>query len=341
VGSFLFAGTVTTNERGDTFHGDHGYAQYFVPSKAREYPLVMWHGLGQSAKTWESTPDGREGFWQIFMRRGWPVYILEQPRRGRAGNTLAVDSKPSNIPNLVSESASWEVFRLGHWSPPEEPTYFTNVQFPRDPASIDQFFGQAVPNSGAEPFPSAEHREFMANAVAGLLQRTGPAILLTHSHSGQYGWVTAMKAPGAVRAIVAYEPGEFAFPLNEIPAEIPTDNPLLASFMAPQLVAPAEFLELTRFPILVVYGDNISTQPSPAFGVELWRLAKARARQFVAAVNRHGGDARLIDLPQIGICGNTHFPFSDLNNVRIADQLSEFLHGKGLDGRAHAYLGPN
>ncbi|HML87639.1 MAG TPA: hypothetical protein PKA28_04250 [Methylomusa anaerophila] len=50
-----------------------------------------------------------------------------------------------------------------------------------------------------------------------------------------------------------------------------------------------------------------------------------------SAVNRHGGDATVVHLPEIGIHGNTHFPFSDLNNVEIADELSKFLKEKGLD----------
>jgi len=48
-------------------------------------------------------------------------------------------------------------------------------------------------------------------------------------------------------------------------------------------------------------------------------------------VNRHGCDVTLVELPSIGIRGNTHFPMSDLNNVTIADLLSAFLHKKGLD----------
>jgi hypothetical protein len=56
-------------------------------------------------------------------------------------------------------------------------------------------------------------------------------------------------------------------------------------------------------------------------------------RRFVAAVNAHGGDAELVHLPTIGIRGNTHLPFSDLNNVRVADLLSEFLKKHRLDGR--------
>ena len=52
------------------------------------------------------------------------------------------------------------------------------------------------------------------------------------------------------------------------------------------------------------------------------------ARLFADAVNRHGGDAAVVHLPEIGIKGNTHFPFSDMNNQEIAVVLGEWLHEK-------------
>jgi pimeloyl-ACP methyl ester carboxylesterase len=339
-GSLMFGGMVIRNHQGDTLHADQGYAQYFIPSKARSYPLVMWHGLGQSGKTWETTPDGRDGFLQIFTRRGWPVYVLDQPRRGRASTSAAIESKAADIPNLISEASTWETFRLGTWRPPAAPSFFPGVQVARNPASINQFFGQSTPNHGAEPFPDANHRQFMGHSIAQLLQKAGPSILLTHSHSGQYGWSAAMTAPQLVKAIVAYEPGEFAFPQDEVPAPIATSSKLLEGFMAPQLVPMAEFRKLTRIPILIVFGDNITDTPTENFGPELWRMARARAQQFVAAIRRHGGDARVLQLPEVGLCGNTHFPMSDLNNVEVANQLSAYLHSKGLDQRNQPYHGP-
>ena len=67
---------------GQTFHGDHAYVSYQIPENPHRLPLVFLHGAGQSGKTWESTPDGREGFGTIFLRRGFATYILDQPRRG-------------------------------------------------------------------------------------------------------------------------------------------------------------------------------------------------------------------------------------------------------------------
>ncbi len=90
-GSFAVGGTVITNKgvfdpikrtpEGQTFHGDHAYITYQIPPKARKYPLVFWHGIGQFSKTWETTPDGGEGFNNIFLRRGFGVYLIDQPRR--------------------------------------------------------------------------------------------------------------------------------------------------------------------------------------------------------------------------------------------------------------------
>lgn len=55
------------------------------------------------------------------------------------------------------------------------------------------------------------------------------------------------------------------------------------------------------------------------------------ADKWAAAVNKHGGDVSVVRLPKVGIKGNTHFPFSDLNNVEVADHLSAWLKEKKLD----------
>jgi pimeloyl-ACP methyl ester carboxylesterase len=72
---------------GETLHGDHAHVFYQVPVNRRKLPLVFLHGTGQFSKTWETTPDGREGFQNIFLRRRFPVYLIDQPRRGNAGRS--------------------------------------------------------------------------------------------------------------------------------------------------------------------------------------------------------------------------------------------------------------
>ena len=93
----------------------------------------------------------------------------------------------------------------------------------------------------------------------------------------------------------------------------------------------SDFMHLTKIPIVIYYGDNIPEKPSVNPGQEQWRVFRAVARAWRDAVNRHGGDATLVELPAIGIRGNTHFPMSDLNNVQVADHLAGWLRQKGLD----------
>lgn len=142
MGSLFFGGSVTKTPDGETFHGDHGYAQYYIPQESRTYPLVMWHGIGQSGKTYESTPDGREGYQAILPRRDWSVYIVDQPRRGRAGYTQSTIDTKNAVPTILQESAVWDAFRNGIWKRPDNPYFFKNTQFPKTPYAIDQFFRQ-------------------------------------------------------------------------------------------------------------------------------------------------------------------------------------------------------
>jgi hypothetical protein len=321
-GSFAVGGTVITSPgsfdpykptpAGQTLHGDHARVFYQLPVNARKLPLVLWHGAGQFSKTWETTPDGREGYQNIFLRRGFGVYVIDQPRRGAAGRSTV----GATITPTTNDQAWFNVFRIGVW-----PDYFPGVQFSRDPETLNQYFRQMTPNTG--PFDMG----VVSDSVSALVDRIGPAILVTHSQGGGPGWLTAIKNRN-VRAVVAYEPGSgFVFPDGEVPAPMPSANGPLAAVGIPL----SQFVQLTKIPIVIYYGDNIPAQPTASPGEDNWRVRLAMARLWSDAVNRHGGDVTLVHLPEIGIRGNTHFPFSDLNNQQIADLMSDFLKKKGLD----------
>lgn len=340
MGSLFFGGTVTETADGETIHGDHGYAQYFIPWESRDFPLILWHGIGQSGKSFETTMDGREGYMSMLPRRNWSVYIIDQPRRGRAGLTAARADTNSLVPSVMPESGAWAAFRNGTWNKDGNPTLFERLQMPQSPQAYDQFFRQQTPNTGEEP-RTKTHRDFMGQTMGRLLERIGPAILVTHSNSGQYGWAAGMLVPDSLKAIVAYEPASCVFPESDVPKD--TDLSPIASLnkiLEPQVAPDDEFKNLTRMPILIVFGDNIPEAPHEHFNYEAWRLSLHRAKQFVETVNRLGGDAKLQILPEIGIYGNTHAPFADLNNQEIADLLEQFLKEKGLDGMDKPHKGP-
>jgi len=169
--------------------------------------------------------------------------------------------------------------------------------------------------------------EVVTNAASQLLNKVGPAILVTHSQAGGPGWVTAIKNRN-VRGIVSYEPGSnFVFAEGEVPPPIPSSSGPLEAVAVPL----GDFQALTRVPIVIYYGDNIPKEPDTHPGVDGWRARLTMARLWRDAVNRRGGDVTVVHLPEVGIRGNTHFPFSDLNNLEVADLMEKFLASKNLD----------
>lgn len=322
-GSFAVGGTIIANSgifdpvsrtpEGQTFHGDHAYISYQIPNNVRKLPLVFWHGIGQFSKTWETTPDGRDGFNNIFLKRRFGVYLINQPRRGNAGRATV----ETTITPTPDEQEWFGTFRLGIW-----PDFFPGVQFKQDEETLNQYFRQMTPNIG--PFDT----DIITYAASELFNKIGEGILVTHSHSGGFGWLTAIDNSN-VKAIASYEPGSgFVFPEEEVPAPIQSSSgPLVANS-----IPMSDFMTLTKIPIIIYYGDFIPkeyTENNP--GADGWRARLEMAKLWRDAVNRHGGDVTVVHLPEIGIHGNTHFPFSDLNNMEIANLLSDWMKEKGLD----------
>ena len=323
-GSFAVGGTVIINPgtfdpykptaAGQTFHGDHAYTFYQIPVNARKYPLVFLHGAGSSKQTWETTPDGREGFQNIFLRRKFSVYLLDQPRRGEAGrSTVAATITPT-----PDEQFWFTQFRYGIY-----PDYFPNVQFPKDSVALEQLFRHSTPNTGS--FDA----NVVSDAVSGLFTRIGDGVLITHSQGGGPGWLTAIKNKN-VKGIIAYEPWSgFVFPESELPAPIKSTGQF--GELKGSVIPLDNFIKLSKIPIVIYYGDNIAKEPVMVWNKDHWRAGLEMARTWAATINKHGGDATVIHLPEIGIKGNTHFLMSDLNNLEIANHLFEFLKKKGLD----------
>lgn len=322
-GSFAVGGSVITNagqydptkrsSEGQTFRGDHAYVFYQKPVHPKKMPLVFWHGIGQFSKTWETTPDGREGFQNIFLRRGYGVYLIDQPRRGNAGRST-VEATIAPIPD---EQNWFGIFRIGIW-----PHYFPGVQFSKDPETLNQYFRSMTPSIG--PIDT----DVMTDAVAALSEKIGAMILVTHSHSGGFGWLTAIKSQN-VKAIVSFEPGSgFLFPEGETPAPIESS----AGKLEATTISKDDFQKLIQIPIVIYYGDFIpKAYDAGNPGADGWRARLLMARKWRDVVNKYGGDVTVIHLPDIGIKGNTHFPFSDLNNLEVADVMWKWLVDKGFD----------
>jgi hypothetical protein len=266
----------------------------------------MWHSA--SAVAWQQRWDGGDGFQSLFLRRGFPVYLWDGPRVGR-GNWGCAET--TYEPGVGRDQANFVAWRFGT----AYPNWFDGVQFPKDDPEA---WNQAM-RARYQEFDTIPNAQLETDAAAVLADKIGPTVALTNSAGGLRALLTAMKSDNIV-GIVAYENVGYVYPQGEGPGT--PQGPF-----GPIEVPLEEFKKLTRFPMQMVWGDY--TDQSDRYGPTV-----EESRRFVEIVNKHGGKAELLLLPDAGLRGNTHIPFADLNNVAVADLLSKFLAKHGLDKRA-------
>jgi hypothetical protein len=288
-----------------TLSCDHGYVEYFIPVKRRSVGLIMWHS--SSTKVWENRWDGGEGYKSIFLRKGYPVYLWDGPRVGRANWSC----EPITYTPAYFDQRNFAAWRFGL----TYPNWHPGLQFP----TADQEAWDQATRARYDEFDTLENALLQAEAGGQAIDKIGPVVAVTNSAGGWRALLSALKAKSDhMKGIVAYETPGFVFPEGEGPEPKPS-----APF-GPNSVPLAEFMKLTKFPIQMVFGDYTDSRP-------IWATSVNVARTFCGIVNRHGGDCEVLLLPDAGLRGNTHIAFADLNNEAVADELSKWLHRKGLD----------
>jgi hypothetical protein len=307
TGAYEVGGKVIANpsDPSQTLSCDHGYVEYFIPANRRKVGLIMWHS--SSTKVWENRWDGGEGYKSIFLRKRYPVYLWDGPRVGRANWSC----EPITYTPAYFDQRNFTAWRFGS----AYPNWVAGVQFPTGDAEA---WNQAT-RARYDEFDTLENALLQAEAGGQAIDKIGPVVALTNSAGGWRAMLSALKAKSDnMKGLVAYETPGFVFPEGEGPEPKPS-----APF-GPNSVPLAEFMKLTKFPIQMVFGDYTSSRP-------IWATSVKVARTFCEIVNRHGGDCEVLLLPDAGLRGNTHIAFADLNNEAVADELSKWLHRKGLD----------
>ena len=343
---FFVGGKTDTSVDGSPVVGQM-YVEYMIPQRQRHpYPVVMVHGGSQTGTNFTGTPDGREGWAQYFVRQGYAVYVVDQVARGRSAYWSQVYGPvtPSRLGFTEDRFVAPE--RVNMWPQAHLHTQFPGAGKPGDP-DFDQFY--------ASQFPSivdfAKQQELNTTALVALLDKIGPAILLTHSQSGAFGWPVADRRPKLVKAIVAVEPS--GPPVHDI------EN----------LGAPDWFKDSDRFKISGL-GDIPITYDPPLAGdqklafvragepakpdlVRCWRQQDP-ARKLVnliktpvlvvsseasyhapyddctaAYLTQAGVPVRHIHLVDLGIHGNGHMMMIEKNNQSIAAVMVDWLN-KGM-----------
>jgi len=269
------------------------YVQYFIPQNQRgALPLLMWRGGGLTGVTYETTPDGREGWLNYFVKRGWAVYNSDAVERGRSGWAMYPDIFKSE-PIFLTKDDPFVRFRIGvgPGSYSKEVSGMKTrpgTQFPVE--GYDNYTKQLVPR-----WTSTDGA--IIAAYTELVDRVCPCVVLIHSQAGQFGLKVAQARPDKVKALVLVEPAG-------VGDEKRVDT-------------------LKNVPILAVYGDYIEQDPR-------WPKIRANGIQFLEQVRKAGGKYEAVDLPKIGVRGNSHMMMMDRNNLEVAAVIQGWLEKQGL-----------
>lgn len=298
---------LSTTREGNTAHVDHASVIYQIPAKEKSNPVVFLHGFGQTRTGWMATPDGREGWSDMFLRNGRGVFLVDQPRRGDAGNTVRMTNGfpdvRANDPMayLPGDQAWYTHFRIGRVAPDR----YEGSQFPEGDEAQNQFFRQMTPNTGA--YDEKLFGESLSAVLSDVKEMTGKkSVYITHSQGGRVGWQTEAEN---IAAIIAVEPG---------------GTPVVGS------EEYKKFLD-AKVPMLVIFGDYIGERgPSDIQSSAFWKLILDQANDFAEHYNADGGDAEVWNLPEMGITGNSHFLFQEMNNKEIADLVESWLRKRKL-----------
>ncbi len=342
---YVFAGGKYSTVDGRQAMSGQIYAEFQIPSKVlHPYPIVMIHGGGQTGTNFTGTPDGREGWAQFFLRQGYAVYVIDQPGRGRAAYPTEIYGPLSPAPNPETiQQRFTSIERYNLWPQAHLHSQWPGEGKPGD-AIFDQFVASQVP--GLPDFT----RQQMLNrdAIVSLLDKIGPAILLTHSQSGAFGWPVADARPDLVKAIVAVEPsGPPFFDIQNV--EAPEWFRYGTMMSRPWGVTA---VPLTYAPPAENASDLAIVQQDKADGPDLSKcwIQKEPSRQLpnlqkmptlvvtseasyhaaydnciVKYLEQAGVHPTWIKLSEIGIHGNGHMMMLEKNNLEIAAVLSRWL----------------
>ena len=339
---FFSVGGKPTTINGKTYVVGQMYVEMRIPQKqTHPYPIVMVHGGTRSGTTFTGTPDGRESWAQYFARRGYAVYVVDQPGRGRSGYVAELYGQPRLADG---ESAQRRYLQQGKhklWPQADLHTQWPGSGEPDDPVTL-QMIGSFLPEIG-----DFTKQQFLnRDALVALLDKIGPAILLTHSQAGAFGWPVADARPNLVKAIVAVEPngppvravefvgapdwfkeggvslryGITSVPLTFDPpvtdaAElkfVKEDKPDGAGLLTCwQQAEPARKLVNLTMPIAVIMGEASYHAPYDHCTVKFLRQADVKPD--------------FIKLADLGIKGNSHVMMQEKNNKEIAAVIADWL----------------
>lgn len=315
------------------------FVQFQVPASSPSPPaIVLIHGGGQTGTGFLSTPDGRRGWSDYFLTRGFAVYVVDVPGRGRSQG-----HEPSPGPTRDAETVARRVSPTEPWLWPQAQRH---AQWPVGDSPGDRGYDQFYASQVSALEDGARTERLVRDAGAELLDRIGPAALITHSLGASLGWQVADARPELVTSFVAVEPtGPAAYEV--VPDEAGFGQ---GSLTRPWGVtqAPLTYEPPARSPgdLQFVRCEPRALELSPYWlqaepARQLVNLARIRTALISAEASYHapydpGTSAYLtqagvhhdfIRLADHGIDGNGHMVMLERNNLAVAALIVDWLEG--------------
>jgi pimeloyl-ACP methyl ester carboxylesterase len=304
-GSFFVGGEEIEAAAGDLGQGaapghitiNQMYVEYMIPHGATKVPVVMVHGGGLSGKSFQTTPDGRMGWNEYFVRHGHPVYNVDQILRARSSFDPTVINQvragllpPAALPNITrtSKEAAWRNFRFG----PSFGVPWPDEQFPVDHAADFSKQGTADLSAAlASPNP-------IYKALSDLAIELKGAVLMGHSQSSAFPLYAAITNSAGIKGAIFLE----------------TTNAARCTLFTDQEIA-----KLAKVPILFEFNDHLDFQPAGVLA------SFNNCKALIAKINAAGGNATMLHPAELGIHGNSHMVMLDKNNLQIADLILKWM----------------
>ncbi|CAL8583242.1 hypothetical protein XPA_008873 [Xanthoria parietina] len=303
--------------------------------QSQRYPLIFVPGAGQTSTNFLNTPDGRQGWASYFLEKGFTVYLVDPPQRGRSAYVQGFETGTvGGIPVTAIQQVFTAPEKFSNLSS-SYPQASLHTQWPGtglqgDPI-FDQFYASQVQ---LQRDPEISDR-LVKPALNALIDKVGPCVLFAHSQAGPYAWVAGDSRPELVKGIVAIEPegppfvqlpglsgkaridGVTRLPLRYNPPVVNITRDLRLVELPPpkgkedlyvtctvQASPPRKLVNLSKVPVALVTGEASYHAPYD------WC--------FIEYFKQTGVKATWLDLGRLGVKGNGHFCFLEKNNMESA-----------------------
>ena len=202
----FYVGGNYVGEPGKEYMDGAMYVELWVPKQVRQpYPIVMFHGNGQTGAVWQQTPDGRPGWAYYLIDQGYVVYMVDYPARGRSPYVPSADG-PLGMRSATELSQIWTAPATSGGEFPRMKKYTQwPSNHPQKGMKGDPVFDNFI--RGQMQFVQNQDKLAVPAGIA-LLDAIGkPVILLTHSQGGGIGFDVAEKRSQFIAGMVSIEPG--------------------------------------------------------------------------------------------------------------------------------------